>query len=95
MGTKAVIAGVEQSKAACQAIEALAQSVTDSYQTAGTILMSSEQQVQGVEQVTVAMTNIEKAVQQNLSGTSELREMVQHLDELGVSLKHLVERYRL
>lgn len=94
-GSKAVDAGVGQSVAAGEAIGALANSVMESSQVASVIQSTSDQQVQGVEQVATAMANIESAVQQNLSGTNQLEEMARQLNQLGASLKDMVNAYRV
>ncbi len=94
-GGKAVDAGVRQSLTAGEAIQALANSVAEAAQVAGVIQVSSDQQVQGVEQVASAMLSINSAVQQNVSGTSQLEDMAKKINEVGGSLKEMVEHYRV
>ena len=94
-GAKAVEAGSKQSFVAGEAIEALANGVMKSSEAAATIETTSRQQTAGVEQVAVAMGNIRQAVQHNLSGVSQLRESAQRLEELGTSLKQIVQKYRV
>ena len=55
---------------------------------------STEKQFVGIDQVAQAMTNIEQAMQQNLAGMSQLEGAARRLEELGESLKGVVERYR-
>lgn len=94
-GGKAVEAGVEQSVQAGDSIQALADSVAEAAHAATVIDTSSEQQFIGVEQVAGAMTSIETAMQQNLAGTSQLEDAARRLEELGHTLKELMDRYTL
>lgn len=93
-GTKAVDKGVEQSAKAGDAIGALGGSVEESAQAASVIESISEQQVTGMDQVSVAMNGIEMAVRQNLSGTRQLEVAAKRLSDLGDQLRSLVEEYR-
>ncbi|MFC1833631.1 methyl-accepting chemotaxis protein [Thermodesulfobacteriota bacterium] len=94
-GNKAVEVGVEKSVLAGESIQSLAGSVTESAQAASVIQASSEQQFVGVGQVSSAMGNIEQAMDQNLQGTSQLQDAARRLDQLGGSLKSLVEHYKV
>ncbi|MCA1959266.1 MAG: methyl-accepting chemotaxis protein [Desulfomonile sp.] len=94
-GSKAVEAGVLQSAIEGESIHALASSLTASFQSAQVIDTSTEQQFVGVDQVAQAMANIDQAMQQNVSGMSQLEGAARRLEELGESLKELVERYRV
>lgn len=93
-GSKAVEAGVLQSRLAGDAIQSLADSVAVSSQISSTIHASSEQQFAGVDQVSAAMGNIEMAMQQNVSGAKALEISGKKLDELGNALNGLVARYK-
>ncbi|AFM23649.1 methyl-accepting chemotaxis protein [Desulfomonile tiedjei] len=94
-GTKAVDAGVNQSIMAGESIESLFGSVSTSSQAATVIHSTTEQQLAGVDQVSTAMLNIEQAMQQNVSSISQLDEAAKRIEELGSSLKDLVERTRV
>ncbi len=94
-GIKAVDAGVQQSLLAGDSIQALSGSVAESSQAAGVIDSSTEQQFIGVDQVASAMTNIEEAMRQNLTGTVQLEAAARRLQDLGDQLKQLVDRYRI
>jgi methyl-accepting chemotaxis protein len=94
-GAKAVDAGVAQSVVAGEAIQSLASSVSVSSQAASVIDTTSEQQFIGVDQVARAMANIDLAMQQNLTGTSQLETAAKELQELGEFLKELVRRYKI
>jgi len=91
---RAVDDGVEQSVLAGESIRALTQSVSESSQAANLIATSSEQQFVGVDQVSSAMISIEQAITHNFEGTSYLEDAVKRLEELGRSLKELVQRYK-
>ncbi|MFH1112952.1 MAG: methyl-accepting chemotaxis protein [Pseudomonadota bacterium] len=94
-GGKAVALGVEQSSAAAEAIESLLQSVSAASRAAGVINASSDQQFQGVDQVSQAMKNIESAMSTNLDSTRQLEGAAKRLEEVGHTLKGLVEKYRV
>lgn len=94
-GAKAVDAGVAQSVIAGEAIQSLSNSVSVSSQAASVIHTTSEQQFVGVDQVARAMANIDVAMQQNLTGTSQLEAAAKELQELGEFLKEVVERYKI
>jgi methyl-accepting chemotaxis protein len=94
-GGKAVEGGLEQSKEAGSAIHALSESVGESAQAAQVIDSSSQQQIAGYQQVSMAMINIEEATRQNLDGASQLKSAAERLQELGGALQQSVEGYRL
>lgn len=94
-GAKAVDAGVAQSVIAGEAIQSLSNSVSVSSQAASVIDTTSEQQFVGVDQVARAMANIDLAMQQNLTGTSQLETAAKELQELGEFLKEVVKRYKI
>lgn len=94
-GTRTVEEGVERSALSGRSIQALARSVTESSQAAAVIDSSTLQQFEGVEQVAGAMANIELAMHQNLTGTSQLESAARKLEELGGELRDLVQKYRI
>jgi methyl-accepting chemotaxis protein len=86
---------VNQSVTSGDSIRLLSQSVSSSPQSAAVIDSSSAQQFVGVDQVSMAMSNIERAIQQNMVGTAQLETAVHHIEELGHSLKELVVHYKI
>jgi methyl-accepting chemotaxis protein len=94
-GTKAVEAGVNQSVMAGESIESLFGSVSASSQAATVIHSTTEQQLAGVGQVSIAMVNIDQAMQQNAASIAQLDEAAKRIEGLGTSLKDLVERTRV
>lgn len=93
-GTKAVDAGVDQSKEARVAIHALSGRVEDAARAASQIAASNHQQLVGVDQVASAMKNIQEASSQNVSSAKQLESASTTLTDLGRRLKAIVDRYR-
>lgn len=94
-GNKAVAAGVKQSKMAGEAIRSLGKSVLESADAATIIHSSNEQQTVGVDQVSNAIAYIDQAMRQNLEGITQLKDAAGQISDLGLSLKELVERYKM
>ncbi len=92
-GIKAVSSGVEQSAAAGEAILALANNVNTTAQAATVIHSTSEQQAQGVDQVSTAVGSVAQAMRQNSAGAKQLEEAAKKLGALGESLTVLVDQY--
>lgn len=94
-GSKAVDTGVKQSGKAGEAIRTLSQSIKESLQVATQIVASSQQQVIGMDQVGLAMNNINQAGAENAASMSQAEKAAGDLNELGQQLKKLVEQYKL
>lgn len=94
-GSKAVDAGATQSFEAGESIEEVTKSVHEASQALSVIVASSEQQSVGIDQVALAMDNIDRAMQQNVEGTRQLQQSARDLADLGGRLKDLVERYKI
>ncbi|MGC8907651.1 MAG: methyl-accepting chemotaxis protein [Desulfomonilaceae bacterium] len=94
-GSKAVAQGTQQSMHAGKAIETVAASVRDASQSLTVIVASSEQQSVGIDQVALAMDNIDRAMQQNVESTRQLEASARDLQDLGQKLKIMVERYKV
>jgi methyl-accepting chemotaxis protein len=94
-GSKAVDMGVKQSIKAGEAIITLAHTVSEASRGTVQIETSSQQQIIGIEQVTMAMRNIKDASLQNLQGSKQLEDASKNLEKLGQRLKQLVEKYRV
>ncbi len=93
-GSKAVDAGVKQSRQAGESIGVLADSIGEAAQASTQITASSQQQLIGMDQILMAMDNIKQASVQNVSGTKQTEAAAQNIHELGQKLKGLVEQYR-
>ena len=94
-GSKVVDAGLQQSEQAGQSIAALSEGMIRSAQAAIQIAASSQQQAVGMDQVTIAIRNIQDASAQNTRIVKQVEESARLLHGLGLKLKTLVERYRI
>jgi methyl-accepting chemotaxis protein len=94
-GTKAVESGVEQSVLAGDSIKSLVERVASSAQEASVIAASTDEQLAGIEQASSAMVQIEKAMHQNLEGTSQVEAATKKLESLGITLNELVKYYKV
>jgi methyl-accepting chemotaxis protein len=94
-GNKAVEAGVIQSGKVSESLQLLSSSISESTQMAMQIIVSSQQQFAGVDQVTSAMESIKEATRQNVDGARQLEESAHNLNDLGQRLKELVDQYRV
>ncbi|TAN54826.1 MAG: methyl-accepting chemotaxis protein, partial [Betaproteobacteria bacterium] len=94
-GSKAVESGVKLSAEVREAIRLLAESIAESAQAALQIAASAQQQLAGMDQVALAMQNINQASAQNVASTKQAEAAAQGLHGLGLKLKGLVEQYRV
>ena len=83
-------AGVKQSVQAGEAIRILTDSSAEAAQVSTQIVASSQQQLVGMDQVALAMGNIDQASAQNVAGTQQVKATAQTLHELGQKLSSLV-----
>jgi len=89
-GVKASDAGLATVARADEAIRLLADSLTTSAQAAQQILVSAQQQATGLDQVGLAMHNVQQASTQNMASTRQMERAAQDLNELAGRLKALV-----
>jgi len=94
-GSKAVEAGVKQSAQAGEAIRVLAESSTEAVRVSMQIVASSQQQVVGMNQIGVAMENVNQAGAQTAASMKEAETAARNLHELGQKLKGLVEQFKV
>ncbi len=94
-GSKAVEAGVKQATQAGEAIRALTETSGEAVQAAVQIVASSQQQVVGMDQIGVAMENINQAGAQNASSMKQMEVAAMNLHQLGQKLKELVEQFKV
>jgi PAS domain S-box-containing protein len=92
-GSKAVDVGVKQSAEAGEAIRVLAESINEAVQTSTQILASSQQQVVGMDQIGVAMRNINQAGTEIAVSMSQSEKSAKNLNELGRKLKEMVGKF--
>ena len=95
LGSKAVGEGVRLSTQAGEAIDVLAESVTESTDAAIQIAASSQQQLIGMDQVASAMENIREATLQMASSTKETERAAHDLHNLGQRLQDIVKFYKV
>ena len=95
LGSKAVEEGVKLSTQAGEAIDVLAESVTESTNAAIQIAASSQQQLIGMDQVVSAMENIREAALQMASSTKQTEKSAHDLHNLGQRLQEIVKFYRV
>jgi methyl-accepting chemotaxis protein len=94
-GAKTVAHGVEQTTQAGQAIRGLADTMTEAAQAAMQIAVSSQQQLAGMDQVALAMENIQQASAENAAGSRQAEASARNLHALGQSLRQTMERFQL
>jgi methyl-accepting chemotaxis protein len=95
LGSRAVEEGVRLSTQAGEAIDVLAQSVTESTNAAIQIAASSQQQLIGIDQVVSAMENIREAALQMASSTKQTEKSAHDLHNLGQQLQGIVKFYKV
>jgi methyl-accepting chemotaxis protein len=78
-----------------EVVEMLIDSINEAMEASVQIASSSQQQIAGMDQIVPAMENIKQASEQNVSGIRQTQDAARSLNELGSSLKQIVERYRL
>jgi PAS domain S-box-containing protein len=93
-GSKAVEAGVKQSLQAGEAIRILSESSNEALQAATQIVVSSQQQVVGMDQIGVAMQNINQAGTETAVSMVQSEKSAKNLNDLGQKLKEMVERFK-
>jgi methyl-accepting chemotaxis protein len=93
--SKAVENGVKQSTQAGDAIKKLAESSTKAVEAATQIVASSQQQTVGMDQIGLAMQNINQAGTENAASMVQAEKAAKGLNELGQKLKVLVEQYKI
>jgi methyl-accepting chemotaxis protein len=94
-GAKTVAQGVEQTTQAGHAIRELAENMAEAAQAAVQIAVSSQQQLAGMDQVALAMENIQQASTENAAGSRQAEASAQNLHALGQSLRQIVDRFQL
>jgi methyl-accepting chemotaxis protein len=94
-GSKTVAQGVNQSAEAGDAIRSLAESISDAAEAAAQIAASSQQQLAGMDQVALAMANIHQVSAENAASSRQSEQAAQNLNELGLKLRQLSERFKV
>ena len=93
-GGKAVESGMKQSLIAGDAIRILAESSNEAVQAATQIVASSKQQVVGMDQIGIAMQNINQAGTETAVSMLQAERSARNLHELGQKLKDLIGNFK-
>jgi methyl-accepting chemotaxis protein len=94
-GSKTVAQGVQRTGVAGDAIRSLADSIAAAAEAAAQIAASSQQQLAGMDQVALAMENINQVSAENAAGSHQSEQAAQNLHELGQKLRQMSERFRV
>jgi methyl-accepting chemotaxis protein len=94
-GSNAVDAGVKLYGEVGNSIRTMAESIVESSQAASQIASSAQQQLIGMDQVAMAMQNINQASAQNLQSTRRAEAAARDLQDLGRTLTQLVAQFRI
>jgi methyl-accepting chemotaxis protein len=78
-----------------ETIRQLADNIAANASAAQQIVASAQQQTTGVEQITLAMRNIDQATIQNLASSRQAEQSAEDLAAVARQLKELVDRYKL
>ena len=94
-GTKGVDRGVKLAAQARQTIDQLGNVIKESAQAAVQVMAGGQQQATGIEQIAIAMSNINQVTVQSMASTRQAEKAAQNLTELARRLTEAVEAYRL
>jgi methyl-accepting chemotaxis protein len=94
-GSKGADSGVALVERAGEAIRNLAATIEEAAQSAAQIAASTQQQTNGMEQLTIAMASIQRATAQTVASTRQTEESARQLDEMARQMEQTVARYRL
>jgi methyl-accepting chemotaxis protein len=94
-GTKGVVEGVTQSARTGEVIRQLQEAITRSAQAAVQMVAGGQQQTSGIEQIALAMGNINQATAQSLASTRQAEKAARDLNRLAQALIGLVEQYQV
>src|SRR5665648_21024 len=92
-GSKAVDSGTKLAQKAGNSIQVLAETSNEAVQAAVQIEASSQQQVVGMDQISIAMENINNAGLQNVLSMKQLEVAAQDLSNLGKKLNELIDQF--
>ncbi len=94
-GTQSVDVGVKLAQETRDAIRVMSEGMTKSAQSSTQIVLSSNEQVTGIDQVALAMENIKKASDQIVASTRQTEQATRSLSDMGQRLKSVVDRYKV
>lgn len=94
-GSKAVDKGVSQSVQTNESMRTLVVSMSHVAQAANQIAISSQQQLVAVDQVTLAMNNINEASNQHVDNMKKIENAIFALSSIGRTLRQIVAQFNL
>ncbi|MCX6270901.1 MAG: methyl-accepting chemotaxis protein [Bacteroidetes bacterium] len=94
-GGKAVTEGIDLTSLSGEAIRVLSESVNAAMNVAIQISAASQQQLEGMDQVAIAMNNIRESTIQASSGTRQTVDSVREIQEIGKKLSLLMNQYKI
>ena len=94
-GGKKVEEGLKLTNLSGDTIKNLSESVSDAAKVAIQIAASSQQQLEGMDQVVTAMENIKEASLQGAASTQQSVDSVTELQKVGQKLEEMMKQYRL
>ena len=93
-GTKGVERGVQLAAQARESIEQLSAVINESAQIATQVVVGGQQQLTGIEQIALAMQNINQVTMQSLASTRQAEKSAQNLNDLARSMTGTVSQYK-
>ena len=93
-GTKGVEKGVQLAAQARESIEQLGTVINESAQIAVQMMAGGQQQLTGIEQIALAMQNINQVTVQSLASTRQAEKSAQNLNDLARNMSATVNQYR-
>ncbi len=94
-GSKKAENGVEQVYRIGVNIKNLHEVILESFTAAKQIAYASTQQVTGIEQITIAMKQINQATNETVASAKQQKATAQNLSQLANSLNNIVQKYQL
>jgi methyl-accepting chemotaxis protein len=94
-GTKGADRGVQLAGQAQKAIEQLSHVISENAEASIQMVAGGQQQLTGIDQVAIAMHNINQATYQSMASTRQAEKAAQNLNELAQQLIRMVDQYQL
>jgi len=94
-GTKVVEDGERLMTKTSDVIDQLGRVIDESAQAAAQVVAGGQQQSSGIEQIALAMQNINQAMVQSMASTRQTEKAAQDLNELATRLHEMVKQYQL
>lgn len=92
-GTKSVQNGVEKSEKFSNAIRNLSDGISLVVNASAQISLSSEQQLIGVNQVNIAMSNIKQAAEQHVMHIRQIEQAMKDMNDVGTNINEMITKF--